>query len=277
MESEKIKDQVRKGYADIAQEKSSCCSPIKSCCGDPTTAVGISKKIGYSDTDIKAVPDGANMGLGCGNPIAIASLKEGETVLDLGSGGGFDCFLAAKQVGKTGKVIGVDMTPEMIANARANAQKGNYTNVDFRLGEIEELPVEDNTVDIAISNCVINLVPDKSKAFSSIFRTLKPGGRMMVSDIVLLKELPSSIKQSVSAYVGCLAGALLKNNYLEAIKLAGFKDLKIVSETPFALDLMTIDPTAKEFTNTFNILPEELKKAADSVISINVSAYKPYT
>jgi arsenite methyltransferase len=172
------------------------------------------------------VPEGANLGLGCGNPVALASLKKGEVVLDLGAGAGLDCFLAANKVGKTGKVIGVDMTPEMIDAARGNAQKNNYKNVEFRLGEIENLPVADNFVDVIISNCVINLSPDKPRVFQEAYRALKPGGRLMVSDMVLLKELPKAIKDSVEAYVGCIAGASMKDDYLKLIKDAGFKSVK---------------------------------------------------
>ncbi len=193
-----------------------CSSGTKSCCGSGSisTAREISKNIGYSDADIDAVPEGANLGLGCGNPVALASLKEGETVLDLGSGAGFDSFLAAERVGTEGKVIGVDMTPDMLDKARENARKGNYKNVEFRLGEIENLPVADNAVDVIISNCVINLAPDKKRVFDEAFRVLKPGGRLMVSDIVLTKELPAALKNSIEAYVGCVAGASKKDDYL---------------------------------------------------------------
>jgi len=196
----------------------------------------VSKAIGYTDEELASAPEGANLGLGCGNPTALASLVEGETVLDLGSGAGFDCFLAAQKVGDTGKVIGVDMTPEMIEKARKNAQMSNCANVEFRLGEIENLPVADNSVDVIISNCVINLSPDKERVFRDAFRVLKPGGRLMVSDIVLLKALPDFIRESVAAYVGCIAGAMLKDDYLAAIGKAGFQDVKILEETVFPVD-----------------------------------------
>ncbi len=207
MDKEEIRKVVREGYGKIAKQDSSCCAPEKSCCGSPNSAQNIGRKIGYSEEELKAVPEGANLGLGCGNPIALASLKEGEVVLDLGSGAGFDCFLAANQVGKTGKVIGVDMTAEMLDRARENARKGNYDNVEFRLGEIENLPVGDNQVDVIISSCVINLSPNKKRVFQEAFRVLRPGGSLMVSDIVLLKELPEEIRNSVVAYIGCVAGA----------------------------------------------------------------------
>jgi SAM-dependent methyltransferase len=237
MKGNKIKKKVRESYGAIAKKGSSCCSPTNEPCScGSVEAKTASKAIGYSDKEIASVPEGANLGLGCGNPIALASMKPGETVLDLGSGPGFDSFLAAQKVGKKGRVIGVDMTPEMIAKARENAHKGKYDNVEFRLGEIEQLPVEDNSVDIVISNCVINLSPDKEKVFKEAYRVLKPGGRLMVSDLVLLKELPESVKKSEEAYVGCIAGAMLKKDYIGAAEKAGFKDLKIVGETPFAIE-----------------------------------------
>ena len=211
MKEEEIKKVVREGYGKIAQKDLSCCAPANSCCGNPDVVQGISKKIGYSDEELKVVPEGSNPGLGCGNPVALASLKEGEVVLDLGSGAGFDCFLAAKQVGPTGKVIGVDMTPQMLDRARENARKGTYANVEFRLREIENLPVADDSVDIIISNCVINLSPDKRRVFQEAFHVLRPGGRLMVSDVVLMKELPEEVKNSVAAYIGCLAGAVTRN------------------------------------------------------------------
>ena len=222
MDKNDIKKAVREGYAKVAKSNGSCCAPKSSCCSGTNFAEKISKNIGYSDEEIKVVPEGANLGLGCGNPVALASLKKGETVLDLGSGAGFDCFLAASRVGDKGKVIGVDMTHEMLEKARANAQKGNYKNVEFRLGEIEHLPVADNSADVIISNCVINLSPDKKQVFFDAYRVLKLGGRLMVSDIVLEKELPAAIRDSIEAYIGCLSGAVLKNEYLGYIKKSGF-------------------------------------------------------
>lgn len=273
-ETDKIKNIVKDGYAKIATKSTSCCSG-GSCCGGASLAKDISKTIGYSDKEMNDVPDGANLGLGCGNPVAIASLKEGEVVLDLGSGAGFDAFLASPRVGKTGKVIGVDMTPEMIKKARANASKGNYKNIEFRLGEIEKLPVEDNSVDVIISNCVINLSPDKESVFKEAFRVLKPGGRLMVSDLVLRKALPEIIKQSVEAYVGCLAGAIMKDDYLGYIKKSGFKNVEVVNETSYPIEAMANDITAQVVKSNTGIKQNDLKGVEDSVVSIKVSAFKP--
>ena len=274
MKEKEIKKAVREGYAKIASQGSSCCGQSSSCCGSAAVAQDISKKIGYTDEEMKAVPEGANLGLGCGNPVALASLKKGETVLDLGSGAGFDCFLAAQKVGAKGKVIGVDMTPEMLDKARENARKGKYKNVEFRLGEIENLPVADSSVDVIISNCVINLSPDKARVFAEAFRVLKPGGRLMVSDIVLLQELPDAIKNSVQAYIGCLSGAVMKAEYLRLIKKAGFKDVSILDESCFPIDCMATDPIAKVIMKDVNIPPEKLGEAIDAVASIKVKGVK---
>jgi SAM-dependent methyltransferase len=273
IETKKI---VRESYARIAkQENTSCCDQIRACCGPVNQAEDISKKIGYTDEEIKAVPEGANLGLGCGNPVAIASLKEGETVLDLGSGAGFDVFLAAQKVGKIGMVIGVDMTSEMIEKARENARKGNYHNVEFRLGEIESLPVDDNSVDVIISNCVINLSPDKNAVFKEIFRVLKPGGRLMISDIVLLNELPSFIKNSIDAYVGCISGAILKEKYLEIINNNGFNDVEIVDENKVSFDLWLDDSILRKAMEDLKISPDEAKEILGYISSIKVKGIKP--
>ena len=273
MKDLEIKKIVRTGYAKIADRKSSCCGHVDTC---ETTDLheSISKKIGYTDEELNAIPEGANLGLGCGNPVALASLKEGETVLDLGSGAGLDCFLAAKKVGKSGKIIGVDMTPEMIEKARENVRKSNYDNVEFRLGEIENLPVADNSVDALISNCVINLSPDKKRVFQEAFRVLKPGGRLMISDIVLLKELPYFIKNSIEGYTGCVSGAIMKDEYIDIIKTAGFQDVKIIDETPFHIECMANDPAANAIIEKFKVSPEKLKDVASSVVSIKVYGVK---
>jgi len=228
--------------------------------------------VGYTQEELGQVPTEADLGLGCGNPIALASLKEGDVVLDLGSGGGLDCFLASKQVGDTGKIIGVDMTPEMVDRARNNAQEGGYRNVEFRLGEIEHLPVPDQSVDVIISNCVINLSPDKEQVFKEAYRTLRTGGRLIVSDIVLLRELPATVQQSVQAYVSCVAGAATKEQYLGALTAAGFQDLEIVKETAVSLDLLANDPITKAGSQ---MSPEVVRDAVQSIRSIQVSAVKP--
>ena len=275
MKDKEIKKVVRKGYARIAKQESCCSVPVNSCCGSTDLAEDISKKIGYAEEELKKVPQGANLGLGCGNPVALASLKEGETVLDLGSGGGFDCFLAANKVGTKGRVIGVDMTPEMIEKAKENAQKGGYQNVAFRQGEIENLPVVNSSVDAVISNCVINLSPDKRKVFREAFRVLRPGGRLMISDMVLLKELPDWVKKSAQAYIGCISGAMMKDDYIGAIKAAGFQEVRIIDEKSFAMECLANDPSAKAIMENLNIPPEKAKEVASSVISINVYAVKP--
>ena len=272
--SDEMKKIVKEGYAEIATQGISCCSS-SSCCGNTGLAKDISKGVGYSDEEINIVPEGANLGLGCGNPVAIASLKEGDVVLDLGSGAGFDAFLASSMVGESGRVIGVDMTPEMTEKARANAKKGNYKNVEFRLGEIEKLPVEDNSVDVIISNCVINLSPDKESVFKEAFRVLRPGGRLMVSDLVLLKGLPDIIKESVEAYVGCLAGAIMKDEYIGYIKKAGFKEVKIVGQANYPIEAMANGAAAQVVKNNPNITEEYLKGIKDAVASIKVHAVKP--
>ncbi len=274
MKEEEIKKYVRDRYARAANQGSSCCQPASSCCGGERGDL-ISKSIGYTDQDLKVVPEGANLGLGCGNPLALASLREGETVLDLGSGAGFDCFLAARQVGKSGKVIGVDMTPEMLEKARGNAQKGDFTNVEFRLAEIENLPVADNQVDIVISNCVINLAPDKERVFQEAFRVLKPGGRVMVSDIVLLQELPEEIRGSVAAYTACVAGAETRENYLGAIRGAGFQEVRILDETVFPTKVFANDPAAQEIMKNLKLTSQKARELGESIISVKVSAVKP--
>ena len=274
MNKEETKKIVREGYAKVAVQGSSCCTPVDPCCGSTDTSKDISKTIGYTDEELNSVPDGANMGLGCGNPVAIASLKEGETVLDLGSGPGLDCFLAAEKVGENGKVIGVDMTQEMLEKARDNAVKGNYSNVEFRLGEIEHLPVADNSVDVVISNCVINLSPDKESVFKETFRVLKPGGRIMVSDVVLSKELPDFLKNSDEAYIGCISGAPLKDEYLGTIENAGFKEVEIVDEISIPVDDWVSHPFTTSVAEKLDISTEQVKEALGSAASVKVKGVK---
>jgi len=277
MDNKKIKNLVKDKYGEIAKKNTGCdCS----CgCGN-TNSDNYAQQIGYGVDDVSSVPSGANLGLGCGNPTAIESIKNGETVLDLGSGAGFDAFIAAKTVGKSGKVIGVDMTPEMIEKATQNAKKGNYSNVEFKLGEIEHLPIEDNSVDAIISNCVINLSPDKPQVFKEAYRVLKQGGRLMVSDIVLEKPLPEEIKQSVEAYVGCVAGASLKQEYIGAINKAGFKNVKIIgttdwlNETDFLKNEIASSDFGKTLLSKFNGDIEKISELAKSVKSMKILAWK---
>ena len=274
LKKEEIRKVVRKRYAKIASTSSSCCTPAASCCGGANAARDMSKRIGYTDDELETVPEGANLGLGCGNPVALASLREEETVLDLGSGAGFDCFLAANKVGKSGKVIGVDMTPEMLEKARENAKKGGYSNVEFRLGEIENLPVADNSVDVMISNCVINLSPDKRRVFAEAYRVLRPNGRLMVSDIVLLKELPAFVMNSLEAYVSCVSGAMIREEYLRTIENAGFKQVKIVDETVYPLDPTSDTPSANAIFQNPKLRMEDIENIKKSILSVKVNAIK---
>jgi len=245
---DEIRQVVRKSYGEIAKSVASGCGCApSSCCGSGgnPTLEEISVGLGYSGNDVSTVPEGANMGLRCGNPTGLAALKEGEVVLDLGSGGGPDCFLAASKVGPSGQVIGVDMTPEMIEKARENVKKSRIKNVDFRLGEIEQLPVADNSVDVVISNCVVNLSPDKPKVFREIYRVLKPGGRIAISDIALLKELPKHIQESIAAYVGCVGGAILIDEYKRIVEASGLRDVVINVKGSSACGLDTQDPLGR--------------------------------
>ncbi|MEE9253248.1 MAG: arsenite methyltransferase [Thermodesulfobacteriota bacterium] len=268
MEKEEIKGFVKKKYAQAAAQDTSCCGAGDS---TPVSIVGNA----YTEREISSAPEGSNLSLGCGNPIAHAAIREGDTVLDLGSGAGFDCFLAALKVGDAGRVIGVDMTPEMVERAKANARKGGYGNVEFRLGEIEKLPVDDVSIDLVISNCVINLVPDKATAFGEAFRVLRPGGGLMVSDIVLLSELPDAIKSSVEAYAGCLAGAALKDDYLTYIEQAGFEELSVLEETSLDPESLCSDPLIREIVEKLKLTPDKANEIAGSIASMKISALKP--
>lgn len=255
-----IKEIVRRRYGEIAAkakgEGATSCCPSSSCC---TSEEACSALALYSPQDLYGLPSSVTeMAMGCGNPTAIAGLKPGEVVLDLGSGGGIDVFLAARQVGPTGKVIGLDMTREMIDLAQKNAQKVGAQNVEFRLGEMEDMPIEDESIDVIISNCVINLSPDKDRVFSEAYRVLRPGGRMMISDLVTEGDLPPVVRQSVEAWVGCVAGALDKRDYLEKIEATGFVDLKTRVE---------------EFTYPGGADAEE--EIYQWVVHIDVEAHKP--
>jgi arsenite methyltransferase len=263
LDKDEIRQVVRGKYGQIAKAATTCCacSP-SSCCdvGSVPTLEDISIVLGYSREQVSAVPDGSNMGLGCGNPHAIASLKAGETVLDLGSGGGFDCFLAARVVGETGRVIGVDMTPDMISKARANAAHAGFTNVEFRLGEIENLPAADDSVDVIISNCVINLSPEKPRVFQETFRVLKPGGRLAVSDVVATAQLPDEMKKDLDLYAGCIAGASPMDEVEHMLKEAGFTDIRIEPKDE-----------SREFIREW----APGMKVEDFVVSATIEAVKP--
>lgn len=272
-----IKEAVRDRYAGHATKGTSCCGPSagqsgSSCCGGTQS---VSEQLGYASEDLAAIPGGADLGLGCGNPLAMLELREGETVLDLGSGGGIDCFLAARRVGPAGRVIGVDMTPEMLDRARRNAKEGGFDNVEFRLGEIEHLPVADQTVDAIISNCVVNLVPDKAQVFADAFRVLKPGGRISLSDIVMLGEVPVSLRDSVDAYVACLSGAILKDDYLRLIEQAGFTDVRVVEARSFDLGDVVAEDLVDQFVQQSDATRKELTAAAAMFESVKVQARKP--
>ena len=273
-----MREAVRSGYARIAVTEASCREPRTSCCGSgkPTNPADLAKQIGYTEAELASLPDGANMGLSCGNPGALAALKPGEVVLDLGSGGGFDVFIAGRKVAPTGRAIGVDMTPEMLAKARRNIasyrQQTGLENVEFRLGEIEHLPVADNGVDVIISNCVINLSPDKAQVWREMARVLKPGGRVAVSDIALLKPLPPEVLKSVEALVGCLAGAVLVSETDKMARESGLTDIVLKSK-PGNVEAMTDwnDPLYKAVVAN---LPTGTKPS-DYVTSLEVQARKP--
>jgi len=273
--NEKIRDTVRRGYAEIAKGKSGCCSGSSPCCGS-SAPDKLAEAIGYTVEELQALPEGANMGLSCGNPTAIASLKPGQVVLDLGSGGGFDVFIAADKIGAEGRAIGVDMTPEMLRKARSSISKftenTGLSNVEFRLGEIEHLPVADSSIDVVISNCVINLSPDKQQVWNEIARVLKPGGKASISDLALKKPLPQEVLRSAAAIVSCVAGAVLMDETMIMAKQAGFIDIRIDQEA-YSIDLMADcnDPLYKEVRES---LPPN-GKLSDYIVSVNITTFKP--
>lgn len=275
METAVIKDAVKEGYGKIAKHSGSgFMSKMFSCCDREETVKEVSRKIGYSEAEQQSVPEGANLGVGCGNPLSLAKIKKGDTIVDLGSGAGFDCFLASPLVGEKGKVIGVDMTQEMLKSARKNAKRGNYHNVEFVQGDIESLPIEANVADLIISNCVINLSPQKEKVFKEAYRVLKPNGEFSISDIVLLNDLPDFIKNSTAGYMACVAGAEKIDKYVQYAEQAGFKNVKIETKTKFPLELILTDPVAQQIVKEFNMTEKQIKDISDSVISISLSAKK---
>lgn len=263
--ADEIRQNVRESYSQVAEASNSdsCCGTEASCCGvsdDAAINTLVSTRLGYSENDLDKVPEGADMGLGCGNPRAIASIQSGETILDLGSGGGFDCFLAAAETGESGRVIGIDMTPTMISKARANAMKGQYNHVEFRLGEIEYMPVANDTVDVIISNCVINLSPDKKQVFCEAFRVLKPGGRLAISDVVASTELPDEIRNDLALYSGCMAGASQISELENILQDHGFEQIKIAPKDE-----------SKDFIKDW----APGKGVEDYVLSATIEAVKP--
>jgi arsenite methyltransferase len=271
-----VRKAVRERYARAAKEDAGCCEP--SCCGDESgpdgpSGKGASRAIGYSGEDLAAIPEEADLGLGCGNPTAVASLAPGETVLDLGSGAGIDCFLAAREVGPSGRVIGVDMTPEMIERARANAATGGYENVEFRLGEIEALPVADASVDVIISNCVLNLSPAKERVLAEAFRVLKPGGRVMVSDLVSDRAVPEALAADLDAVAGCLPTQ--RQRYLDQFRAAGFRDVTIRDEKPYPAGYIMDDPGVRRHLEGHPEQGDELQAFAHSIAGAHFEARKP--
>ncbi len=279
--AESVRERVRAGYAEIAKADhgvgSHGCCGTSSCCGTKTVTVDdLARTMGYAEADLAKLPEGANMGLSCGNPVAIASLRPGEVVVDLGSGGGFDVFLAGPRVGRTGRVIGVDMTPDMISKARRNIESyhehSGLDNVEFRLGEIEHLPVADGSVDAVISNCVINLSPDKRQVWRDIARVLKPGGRVAVSDLALLRPLPAAVLQMVSAWIGCVAGAVLVSDTERYLREAGFVDIRLEQKPDYIASMIEFeDPLYQKIAAE---LPTGTNPA-DFITSLNIAARKP--
>ena len=264
-DADRVRSMVSEGYAKIAETHSVT---------DNERARVVGERLGYSEEDLDAVPEGANLGVGCGNPTAIDRLRPGETVVDLGSGAGFDSLLAARQVGPTGRVIGVDMTDAMLERARANAIKAGADQVEFRKGNIEALPIEDESVDAIISNCVINLSPEKERVYREAWRVLRPGGRIMISDIVLERELPAAVLDSIDAYIGCVGGASLRADYLDTIAKAGFSEVRVDREASFATAFDTEDPRVREIMEKLEISEDEAKAYADAVTSLHIYAKK---
>jgi SAM-dependent methyltransferase len=269
-----IRKTVSENYAKVAQRSQSCCGPSTSCCSPEPEVAQIAGRLGYSSEQLEVLPDEANLGLGCGNPTAIDSLTPGEVVVDLGSGAGIDVFLAAKEVGPTGKVIGVDMTDAMLEKARKNASQGGYENVEFRKGKIEELPIEDESVDVIISNCVINLSPEKDKVFREAYRVLKPGGRMMISDIVLEKELPREIMDRIETWVSCVGGASLRSVYLKTVQDAGFSEIRVQGEGSASYAFAPDDASKQKLAAEYGVSTDQVSDVLESVTSLQLLVRK---
>jgi len=274
MKEEEIRKAVRDRYGAIARDETAgcgCgCSPLD---GQPLTSLTISRTVGYGDGQLEVAPQESNLGLGCGNPTALANLREGETVLDLGSGGGLDCFLASKEVGPKGKVIGVDMTPDMLERARKAAKAGGYENVEFRLGEIEALPLADNSVDAVISNCVLNLSPDRGRVYSEMMRVLKPKGRVMISDLISRLPTPGFLLESTDALVGCLP--VQEDEYQDGLRAAGLENVAIAEEKAYPTDLLTADPAVQSYLQEHPDQKEEILEFIASIRSGMIQGFKP--
>jgi SAM-dependent methyltransferase len=264
-DADEIRQVVSEGYAHIVESHGSA---------EVERARTVSERLGYSQEQLDAVPEGANLGVGCGNPTAIDALGEGDVVVDLGSGAGFDALLAARQVGPSGRVIGVDMTEAMLEKARENAKAAGADNVEFRKGQIEELPIESESVDVIISNCVINLSPEKARVYAEAYRVLRPGGRVMISDVVLDRPLPEAVLGSIDAYIGCVGGASLREEYLDTIRKAGFSEVRVEREGRFGDSFDFDDPLVREVIDRLEISDDEAKSYADAIVSLHIFARK---
>ena len=270
-----VKESVVEGYSKLAKSrKNGLLSKLFACCDPNENANEVGKVIGYSEEILNSVPKGSNLGVGCGNPSALADIRKGETVIDLGSGAGFDAFIISPIVESNGKVIGVDLSDEMLDLAKENAKKGNYSNVDFIKGDIEKLPLDNNIAEHVISNCVINLSLNKEDVFKEAYRVAKKGGRMMISDIILLHDLPDYVQNSVEGHIACLSGAIRIDDYIAAVSKAGFTDIKIDKQAPFPIELMLNDPIAKKIVSENNLTEKEIQDIINSIASISLSAKK---
>lgn len=275
METKNYEQKVKERYAaDVKTKAGAELSKSSGCCSKKNVFRDINRQLGYSAEQINLVPEDADLGLGCGNPLSFAYIKKGDTVLDLGSGGGFDSFIASPLVGENGKVIGIDFTPEMIESAKSNAEKGKYRNVEFILSNIDSIPLPDNTADLIISNCVINLVRDKQKVFNEAYRLLKNGGHLSISDTMLTRDLPGDVLDVIRRHINCFGGAVQKRIYLQMLTSAGFKDIRITKEDHFPVELMLPNPTAREIISEIRPSKEALEEIIDSIASVSFYAEK---